>query len=400
MTIKQIHINSEVGEKQLRRVTYNGREHIVVSSKTLPFGVVMNGGLYTREQIERHYEKLDNTLAPLGHPEVNGEFISAHSPEGLNLGFIGAWNRNPRIEGNRVALEKWIDVEKAKESAGGRELIDRIEQIEAGSGEPIHTSIAVYLRELPAPPDAEYKWIADIDSVDHDAILLHQTGAATPEQGVGMMVNAEDAVPSNLSSDLLGGNSYRNKEYMLVSAAQERFQNSWVVDFSDTQAVVVVNEQYLLYDYTITDGKVVYSDSSIPVERRESWVKRAFNYLFNSQARPDVNSTEGNQMPITDQEKAEIKTEIVEAVADQIKEALAPITANMQQLSDTIKANQSAAEADKRQAVMDHFGMSEEEAKHLTGNALDVMFKKCGSAAPVAKGNGAQGEQPNFEIDV
>ncbi len=31
--------------------------------------------------------------------------------------------------------------------------------------------------------------------MDHDAILLHEVGAATPEQGVGLMVNADLARP-------------------------------------------------------------------------------------------------------------------------------------------------------------------------------------------------------------
>ncbi len=61
---------------------------------TLPANVVMNDGLYTAEQIDRHYEGIEGTLAPLGHPTVNGEFVSAFSPEGINQGHIGAWNRN------------------------------------------------------------------------------------------------------------------------------------------------------------------------------------------------------------------------------------------------------------------------------------------------------------------
>ncbi len=32
----------------------------------------MNGGLYTAEQIDKHYPGLEGTLAPLGHPMVDG----------------------------------------------------------------------------------------------------------------------------------------------------------------------------------------------------------------------------------------------------------------------------------------------------------------------------------------
>ncbi|STQ13561.1 gp7 [Enterobacter cloacae] len=78
------------------------------------------GGLYTQEQIDAHYKGLEGTLAPLGHPQVNGQFVSAFSPEGINAGHIGAWNRNVKKSGNRIYLEKWVDVARAGESEGGR----------------------------------------------------------------------------------------------------------------------------------------------------------------------------------------------------------------------------------------------------------------------------------------
>ncbi|NPW87779.1 hypothetical protein HPR88_33115, partial [Pseudomonas aeruginosa] len=103
----------------IRRETHNGREHLVLPSYTLPAGVVMNGGLYTAEQIDKHYPGLEGTLAPLGHPMVDGKFVSAFSPEGINVGHIGAWNRNVKKSGNRVYMEKWVDVEFAKSTEGG-----------------------------------------------------------------------------------------------------------------------------------------------------------------------------------------------------------------------------------------------------------------------------------------
>lgn len=109
----------------------------------------MNDGLYTASEIDAYYQGLEGTLAPLGHPQLNGAFISAFSPEGINQGHIGAWNRNVKKSGNCVYLEKWVDTQIANQSEGGRELIERVAAIERGEDvPPIHTSVAVFLDQL------------------------------------------------------------------------------------------------------------------------------------------------------------------------------------------------------------------------------------------------------------
>lgn len=167
-------------------VELNGRQHIVVTSKTLPFDVEMNGIVYPKDEIEKTYHLLNDTPAPVGHPRnAAGEFISAKTQEGRNLSDIGAWNRNPRIVGNRVELETWIDIERAKLTAEGREVLDRIEK-----KEPISTSVAV----LANTEEVNGKLVARIKEYDHNAILLNEAPAAGPDKGVGMFVNTADAI--------------------------------------------------------------------------------------------------------------------------------------------------------------------------------------------------------------
>ena len=134
----------QVNNALIRREQLNGREHIVLPSYTLPDNVVMNDGLYTHDEIEANYKNLEGTLAPLGHPVVDGKHVSAMTPEALHANHVGAWNRNVQRKGNRIYLEKWIDVEFAANSEKGRELLSAVDK-----GEPIHTSVAVYAaREL------------------------------------------------------------------------------------------------------------------------------------------------------------------------------------------------------------------------------------------------------------
>src|SRR5690554_5655221 len=122
MTLR-VNIRSRVVNSAIRRETRNGREVIVVPSATLPDDVTMNGIKYPADVIANSYQTLNNTPAPLGHPMVNGKFISAQSPQGINLGWVGAYNENVRRENGRVFLDKVIDVEVAKRHPRGEDLL-------------------------------------------------------------------------------------------------------------------------------------------------------------------------------------------------------------------------------------------------------------------------------------
>lgn len=395
----QVNVTTKVNSKSIRKETHNGREHWVLSSYTLPANVIMNDGLYTSEQIDRHYRGIEGTLAPLGHPVLDGQFISAFSPEGINQGHVGAWNRNVKKSGNRVYVEKWLDIEVANQSEKGRDLIERIEAVERGDdAPPIHTSIAVFLEQLePSKEQAEMgaKWVADIKSVDHDAILLNEVGAATPEQGVGMMVNADSATPLKANSGALVGESFRELERRLEKAAREKFalgddQYAWVADFTESQAIVIADGGTAkVYGYKTESGKIVFDDTGSPVQRQESWVAVMANKvksIFIPQDKPATNQ-EGD-MPLTQEEKQELAAEIGKGLAANISEALKPIAdkvdalqANQEKQFETLTANSRKEEAEKREVVAKTYG--EVVANSLQGEALDEMLKKCGSAAPL-----------------
>ena len=406
-----VNITTKVNSKSIRREMHNGREHLVLPSYTLPANVVMNGGLYTDTEINAHYTGLEGTLAPLGHPQVNGQFVSAFSPEGLCVGFVGAWNRNVKKSGNRVYLEKWVDTNRAQESEGGRELLDRVAAIERGEDvPPIHTSVAVYLDQLEANEDQKAmgaEWVAKIHGMDHDAILLHEVGAATPEQGVGLMVNADLATPMKVNAGALIGESYRERERRLEKAARDKFapgenDYAWVADFTDSQAVVISNGgNAQVYGYTVDGGKITFDDTGSPVARQESWVSIVANKvksLFTTQEPPAINHQTEGDMPLTKEELEQIGSMIGQAVATNteaslkpINEALALIQTNQKTLSDSLTANSRAEEVTKRAAVAAVHG--EIVANALAGEALEAMFKNLGEATPLGT-NSANNQTP------
>lgn len=413
-----IGITTKVNSATIRREQYNGHEHWVVPSYTLPANVVMNGGLYPASEIDAHYEKLEGTFAPLGHPKLDGIYISAMSPEGINQAHIGAFNRNVKKSGQRVYVEKWIDVDVANQTEKGRRLLERLEALEAGEDvPPVHTSVGVRLEQVQVEGNKEYSWIAKIHDIDHDAILIDEVGAATPDQGVGLMVNADQATALLANSGVLAGESSREREARLDRAAKQRFAQGddeyvWVADFTDEQAVLVRNGGVSeVYGYKTENGAVVFSDTGTPVVRQESWVAtvvNSFKQFFNHQARPDQQPKEGD-MPLTDQERADLAKDIgttisanlSSALADALKpltDSLVTIQANQQALTDSLTANQRAEEAAMREEVSKVHG--EIVANALSGEALVEMHKSLGTAANVnahgqVKGN--QSDKPKFD---
>lgn len=218
----RVNVRSIANAAAVKEVVRNGRTLKIVPSVTLPDDVVMNGILYPGSEIEASFASLERTPAPLGHPTINGKFVSALDPEGINIGYIGAWNENVRREDGRVLLDKVIDVEVANRSEGGRAVLKAIE-----SGGPIHTSTGL-LANIENTKGEGYERIARGIVFDHDAILLNEDGAATPEQGVGMLVNGQQVEVINSAVEW----AERDLEWAAESAlgALERRERAGLVD--------------------------------------------------------------------------------------------------------------------------------------------------------------------------
>lgn len=324
----RINLTATVNSAQIRRgVMHNGRPHTVIPSYTLPDDVIMNGLLYPHAEIERSYKGLEGTFAPLGHPTLDGKYVPASTPEAINAHHIGAFNREVKRVGNRIQVQKWLDEEYAANTEGGRKLLEALDK-----GEPIHTSTGIFLQaDLTANGKSangkSYRGTARNMVMDHDAILIGEIGAATPHDGVGLMVNnlrVEDATPLTL------------------------------------------NEQGMF-------------------DRFLQWLKLGVN------SEPDTKPTAEGENDMDPKELAALlaanQTETLAAVKsmlDPVATAVGDLQANQKLLSDSLTANSRAAEAEKRAVVAAKHG--EIVANALTGEALDHMHASCVGAAGLVQG--------------
>ena len=123
--------STAVNRDAVSRNVHDGAEFITIKSYTLPDNIVMNGGLYAVDQVNNALPSLERSLAPVEHPtDGQGNFILASDPHAINNFYAGAYNVNVQREGNRIRVDKEINVTEALKSERGKRLLDRIEDIE------------------------------------------------------------------------------------------------------------------------------------------------------------------------------------------------------------------------------------------------------------------------------
>ena len=362
----RVNISTTVKAASIREELYNNRLFIVLPSKTLPDNIVMNDMLYPAAEIAAGFKSLEGTQAPLGHPVVNGQYVSASHPEAY-LHNVGAFNKNVRRENGSVYIEKWIDKAYAEQVAP--ELMAAINE-----GKPISTSTGLNCNRK-AVTGKPYKWVAESMVFDHDAILLHEAPAAGVDQGVGMLVNQQFVINSVLDDSV---NEMREVLAMALPA------DAWLVDYDADTLVYDLNGIDHAVGYTIADGVVTLTESAYTVKRKTIW-ERITRALGNSNpAQVNKMDEELKAMLTANAQAAEANSTAIAALADsmtKIAESVASIQGEQVKQAE-ITAN--AALADKRKIVADKMG--EVVANALAGEALDAAVAKCQSVDTVIGG--------------
>ncbi|MET3648040.1 hypothetical protein [Phyllobacterium ifriqiyense] len=362
----RVNIRSTANTKAVRKEKRNGRDVIIVPSATLPDNIVMNDIMYPADEIAKSFVGLNRTPAPLGHPTINGKFVSASDPEGINIGWIGAWNENLRRENGRVFLDKVIDVARANESEGGKAVLSAIEK-----GEAIHTSTGLYCMMEEANGDVPYKQIARHIVFDHDAILLNEEGAATPKQGVGMLVNAKG----------------EQEEIEVINSAIDEADRDldWALD---------------------SVARALEKRQRAPVLER---MKTAIIDALGLEREPSANRKEAD-MTVSkeqfDELSAKVNTlsegldKIGETISNAVSAAVKPLTDNLTELQNGQKAKDEAELAGLVEKIVKANILDEETAKDLTLNAARKLAEKAkpGTAATLNAAFKGNGETSAFKL--
>lgn len=233
-----VNISTLVANSEIRTEVVEGISFTVLPSRTLPPNIVMNGILYDEKDVEASIGTLDMSPVTIGHPVVNGKFAPASDPiSQAAYGILGAHNRvKGKTDDGRWIVEKLVPVEQMQNTERGKKLAEAIK-----SKAPIHTSTGVYLTKIDEigvnAMGQDYQFRAKIDRFDHDAILLNEVGAATPEQGVGIFVNADG---EQEETEVMYVNAYDDKE--LEGQFEIKVKGSILERFLEFMKTVVKSE--------------------------------------------------------------------------------------------------------------------------------------------------------------
>lgn len=352
--------------------TIDGKPHIVVRGITpVVDDIVMNRKLYPAAEIEKAYNTLERNPMPLGHPKVDGKHVSARDVRAVNEYHVGAWLQDVNHKGGRVTGDMYVNRQYAESSEKGKRLINRLDEMIAGTNsDPIHISTGLLYSGIAANGESKgkkYKEIATNMMFDHVAVLLDEPGAGTPEEGVGIFVNAEgdeleievvnlaDAdVPDPQDASF---KTFFNQLKAFFSANSDSTQKE-----TDPMKELIVNALK-------AKGKSV--DGKTDAELMDAYNQMLAENADSKEETPEEKAA--REKKEADDKKAKEQTTNSEEMPAWAKVLTEQVTA----LNSQINANSDKEKGEKRAAVKLAMNMSDEEVADLDGKALDAMYAKC-----------------------
>jgi hypothetical protein len=179
MTILQTR-KAVLNVNDIRRVKYNSGEHVVIPVVMIVDGV-LNDALVTHEEYGKVVDAWNDKPVTVNHPEVNGEFVSAGSPdiiEKLSIGRV----YNASVDGDKLVAELWLDPEKADRI--GR--TDLLKALEGGAVVEVSTGYFSTRHDIQGEFNGKtYLYIDENIVPDHLALLPADEGACSVADGCG-----------------------------------------------------------------------------------------------------------------------------------------------------------------------------------------------------------------------
>jgi hypothetical protein len=302
--------------------------------------IAMNRIFYPDEEVTAAYNQLPELIAPNGHPEVNGENVSAFHPLAVNVHNYGAFVGSVVKRGKRVIAELCIDELTANQSEHGVETMRRVR-----AGEKIGVSTSLLFNQLEEKSGVdrfgeEYDHEARGYLFDHVATLLKDAPAGGHAGTYTINTKDGEEIPVgqlavNLTTDEL--HDQLRVAIRAASAASPKVY-TWVMDvILDEPSVVYSVEvggqaQILKQGFTVDEvGLVTLQGSPVEVVRRVSYVETDQRTANNSQEVNEVDKKAFltlffalNSERFTPQDQAEILA--IESEADLAKRLSQPVT--------------------------------------------------------------------------
>jgi hypothetical protein len=443
--LSSIHVKSfAINASNISTTTINGQEHYVIRGAVpIVDDIVMNGGLYLGEEINNSYQTMEGKLMPLSHPKVDGKYVSANDPRAINVFHVGAWAQNVSKAGDKTVTDVYINKSVAETKPDGKRLIDRLdEMIDGTNTDPIHLSTGLLTNKEKKSGESKgkkYSWIARNMQFDHIAILLDEPGAGTPEEGVGMFVNADGQEGEVETASLIdAANSLKDgllnkvkfffthnsdasfdEIYQMLREAIRAPSGSdvyryvvtvWPDKFIYEEGSILFQQKYLIDDNAVTlvgepievvrkptEYEVKTNGETNPMKEKMIAALNAAGVKTEGLTDDQVWDAYNQQMKKKevggDLGQAQINSDAITAA---VNVAITPLNDKLSKLETQLQANAENDLKAKREAVKAKFSfMTEAAINSLSGEALNDMYSQCQTSTglyPAFQGNGAESE--------
>lgn len=253
---------------KVTRQTLNGRTHVVVPCVMMKEGVwagSQGAKFYPAQELKNSAPTWNHKPVVLGHPQRDGQGISACSPEVLETTGCGIL-MNTRWHDARLKTQVWLDEEKTKLVDNGiLEALEKGDKVEVSTGLYVDDELVGNGQEESEHDGKKYKVIARNHRPDHLAILMDQKGACSVSDGAGLLANRAEVVP-------LTGNaqSFMDIQMRLSAALRKSFEkpgyywDGYLIDVFPESFVYRHGEKLYQQGYTANEGAV--TTKGVPVE--------------------------------------------------------------------------------------------------------------------------------------
>jgi hypothetical protein len=214
-TLNEVFINSIVNTNSnysVRRETYNDRPYIVVPVTMMVEGVHDGSQgplLHLAEELGAFPNAWNGIPVTLQHPEMDGEFVSANSPDILAEYATGIVFET-HLDGDKLKAEAWIEEARMRQLSP-----DTLAEIERG--EPLEVSVGMFSadEEVSGEWNGEtYNAISRNPRPDHLALLPGGVGACSLDDGCGVRANKKG-----------GENVMKNDEKVATLSKEKHLEN-------------------------------------------------------------------------------------------------------------------------------------------------------------------------------
>ena len=165
-----------------REITHDGHKYLIAPVVALLEGV-FNGLYVPADELSAHVAAWNGRPISLSHPQADGQYISANSPDLWAQACPGQlWDAH--AEGDKLKGDLWIDLDKATKLGGkALEVVKRLR-----ANQPIEVSTGYFADVEPTPGvwnGLVYTGITRNIRPDHLALLPDEVGACSWRDGCG-----------------------------------------------------------------------------------------------------------------------------------------------------------------------------------------------------------------------